>query len=282
MIFLFVFFSLRTVMLFITANLDQDLGRVATLPDGSETVPPLAFQGDGDTGIFRRALNTLSVTTGSAERMYVDHEGLTVFGNVVVGNTLVTPDAIYATTVVANSIVNPDGNPPGVDLTSVESNIVAAGAQYTLGTPQQPWSNAFLTSVHLGDTSITESSGTVTFPGTVNATAFTGDGSGLTGVGGSGVPLTVSNIQITDDTWTPIGATTVPQTGGFILVNGSGFGPGTVIDVGTDIGSTEFVSLSQVRAFTPVKSVSEDTTYDVTVVRGDAVTATLPASLTYS
>ncbi len=138
--------------------------------------------------------------------------------------------------------------------------------------------------------SVTSSSGLVSYTSnemivtsnvimnTVTATAFVGNGSQLTGVF---TPMTISNVQITSNTWTVLDDTAVSTTdAGYCLVNGSGFAPGSMVRFGTDLApSVAYVSSNQLRTTVPAKTSGS---YDVTVIRGDTVTATLALGITYS
>jgi len=72
----------------------------------------------------------------------------------------------------------------------------------------------------------------------------------------------------------------VALTGGYMLLNGSGFAPSSIVKIGgTNATATSYVSSTQLRAQTPAKSSG---TYDVTVIRGDTKTATLASAVSYS
>ena len=137
--------------------------------------------------------------------------------------------------------------------------------------------------------SVTSSSGLVSYSAnemtvtsnvimnTVTATTFVGNGSQLTGVF---TPMTISNVQITSNTWTVLDDTAVSVDGGYCLVNGSGFAPGSLVTIGTDFATaTTYISSTQLRVQLPAKSSGS---YNVTVIRGDTVTATLALGITYS
>ena len=113
---------------------------------------------------------------------------------------------------------------------------------------------------------------------TVTATTFVGNGSQLTGVF---TPMTISNVQITSNTWTVLDDMAVSTTdAGYCLVNGSGFAPGCLVSAGTDLAtSTTYISSTQLRVQLPAKSSGS---YHVTVIRGDTATATLALGITYS
>ena len=65
--------------------------------------------------------------------------------------------------------------------------------------------------------------------GTVTAGSFIGDGSQLTGLSS---PPGISNIQITDSTWTPIEDTVLTSNvAGYLVVNGTNFAPGSIVQI---------------------------------------------------
>jgi hypothetical protein len=97
---------------------------------------------------------------------------------------------------------------------------------------------------------------------------------------GLAADLAISNVQITDSSWNVVDDTAVALTGGYVLVNGDGFGPGSIVQVGgTNATATSYASSTQLRVQTPAKSSG---TYDVTVIRGDTKTATLASAVSYS
>ena len=131
--------------------------------------------------------------------------------------------------------------------------------------------------VGLSDALQTVEANTVT-ANVVTAGTFFGDGSALTGLV---QPLSIANVQITDNTWGVIDDTAVGLAGGdYVLVNGIGFAPSSLCQIGgTNASSTSYVSSSQLRVITPAKAAGS---YDVSLIRGDTVTATLPSAVTYS
>lgn len=86
--------------------------------------------------------------------------------------------------------------------------------------------------------------------GGVTATNFIGNGSQLTGL----EPLlTVSNVQVTDSLFTVLDDTAISNTGGYCLINGTGFDGNTNILVGASYppSSLTVVSGTQLRASLP-------------------------------
>jgi len=120
--------------------------------------------------------------------------------------------------------------------------------------------------------------GSATASGVVTAGSFSGDGSGLSGV----IPsLSISGVEITDSNWNPIDDTALTSDAeGYIRITGSGFGPGILCKVGgTNASTTSYVDASTLLVTAPSKPSG---TYDISVIRGDSATATLPSGLTYS
>jgi hypothetical protein len=53
--------------------------------------------------------------------------------------------------VLGGQLLDANGNPVQLDLTSIESNVAAANADFTLGTVAQPWSHAYVASLQVDD-----------------------------------------------------------------------------------------------------------------------------------
>ena len=169
---------------------------------------------------------------------------------------------------------------------NILQNIVQfnAGSAATPGVSfvTQPSTGLFLSGANVGVTiggveKANVSSSGFSVNGTVSASTFVGNGSQLTGLA---TPMTISNVQITSNTWTVLDDLAVSTDGGYCLVNGDGFGPGSLVSAGSDFASsTSFVSSAQLKAQLPAKTSGS---YTVTVTRGDTVTASLPFGITYS
>jgi len=176
-----------------------------TLEDGSNTAPALGFRDDLNTGIFSSAADTLDITCGGTTRGSFSSSGLTVTGNVT------------ATTFVGN-IDAVDGDFDGtleadaITVAGVALATVIAGTTVTTATNANHISVADNESTNennlipfIEDASATgnvglESDGDFTYnpsTGTVTATKFVGDGSGLTGVGGTTINSNADNRVIT-------------------------------------------------------------------------------------
>ena len=167
-----------------------------TLEDGSNSAPALGFRDDLDTGIFSSAANTLDVSCGGTTRGSFSSSGLTVTGNVT------------ATTFVGDVDAN-NGDFDGtleadaITVGGTALNTVIAGVASTNVTVADESSDTtcfplFVTAA-TGDLP-PKSGSNLTFNssnGTLTATAFSGDGSGLTGVGSTTINSNADNRVIT-------------------------------------------------------------------------------------
>ena len=119
----------------------------------------------------------------------------------------------------------------------------------------------------------------ITVPGSMTAASFVGDGSQVTLA--PKPTLTISNVQITDSSYSVLDDTAIStDNGGYCLVNGTGYTPGCIVMIGTTFASSiSFVSSTQLRIQVPAKASGS---YNVTVIRGDTETATLIVGITYS
>ena len=217
-------------------------------------------------------------------------------GNVSFGSGTVT-DRIVATSLGGNanasSIVSgtvPDGRfgssytvsnldvsgTLAIDGSLVCGNIVpTANTTYDLGSTSNRFRDLYVSgsSILLGAASLSTVDGVVNISSNVVVT---------NGVSGSGVgaPLILSNVQVTDSGWNLVDDTAVALSGGYILVNGSGFAPSSIVKIGdTNAAATSYVSSTQLRVQIPAKSSG---TYTVSVVRPDTKTATLASAVSYS
>ena len=167
-----------------------------TLEDGSASTPGLAFRDDLNTGIFSSAADTVDVTCGGTTRGSFSSSGLTVTGNVT------------ATTFVGDVDAN-NGDFDGtleadaITVGGTALNTVIAGVASTNVTVADESSDTtcfplFVTAA-TGDLP-PKSGSNLSFNsanGTLTATAFSGDGSGLTGVGGTTINNNANNRLIT-------------------------------------------------------------------------------------
>ena len=234
------------------------------------------------------------------DSLRVDPQGIVVTGNVTAANIIGNLNASSINTgtlanarlpssiTVANVSANLSGN--GVGIFSVNASNVATG---TLDNARLPASIA-VTSLAGNGSLITNLSATAVTTGTldnlrlpsnisvsgnIESTTgyFKGNGSLLTGLA---VPLVISTVQITDSSWTVLDDTAMSTSGGYCLLNGTGFAPGTAVSIGTDWATAvSYVSSTILRVQVPAKTSGS---YNVTVIRGDTATATKALGLAFS
>ena len=171
-----------------------------TLLDGSNSAPALSFTDNQNTGIFSSAANTLDISCGGTTRGSFSSSGLEVFGNITASGFIGDIDAVngdFDGTLEADAIT----------VNGVALNTVIAGVTVTNATNATNATNSTHISVadnentnennlvpFIEDASATgnvglESDGDLTYnpsTGTVTATKFVGDGSGLTNISGGG------------------------------------------------------------------------------------------------
>jgi hypothetical protein len=111
---------------------------------------------------------------------------------------------------------------------------------------------------------------------TLTCTNMLGNASGLT----SPAPQ-ISNIQVANSTYDVQDDTAVSsEDGGFLVVNGTNFGPGTFVTIGaTQASSVTFVSTSKLHVQVPAKASGS---YTLEATRLDGKVATVPLGVTYS
>jgi len=149
----------------------------------------------------------------------------------------------------------------------------AGNLVYDLGSPTHRFRDLYVSSgsIKLGTATMSEENDAIRISTGVTVTA---------GVSGNWTKPTISNVQITDESWTLLDDTALPLEGGHCIVNGTGFGASSLIRVGdTNATSTTFINDSQLRVHAPAKSPGS---YDVHLIRQDTKSVTLPAALTYS
>ena len=99
-----------------------------------------------------------------------------------------------------------------------------------------------------GQNAMSFGSSGLTTQGTIVASSFAGNGANLTNI--SIVPsVSISNVQITDSSFTMVDDTAVANTGGYFLVNGSGFSSPLDVIVGASTipSSVTLVNSNQLR-----------------------------------
>jgi hypothetical protein len=93
-------------------------------------------------------------------------------------------------------------------------------------------------------------------------------------------PVTITSIQVTDSSWTPIDDSAVSTSGGYIVITGANFISGcNIIISSTNATSVAFVNSTTLRVQVPALSAG---TYVVYVVNPNGATAIIVNGLTYS
>ena len=95
----------------ITAAITTTVTSTIALTDGSASIPPLGFDLDPDTGIFRPGADTLAITAGGTQVAQFDANGLT-------GTVVFTPTGAIVATTVAGALAELDS-----DLTVVSAQV---------------------------------------------------------------------------------------------------------------------------------------------------------------
>ena len=178
-----------------------------------------------------------------------------------------------------------------VDLTAVSSNIIpTANITYDIGNTSYRFRDIYLanSTIYLGSATISATAGNLLLPANVSignsniveSGGVLGFPAGTT-IGGSSpeVPK-ISNVQITDSSYTVLDDTAINVDGGYFIVNGSGFVSGaTVIVEDTIASSVSFINSTLLRCQIGAKAASS---YNIYVVNPDGGTAIKPLGLTFS
>jgi alpha-tubulin suppressor-like RCC1 family protein len=229
-----------------TANLDF-------LANGTPTSPSLAFRAEPTTGVY---LLPETKTLGVAAE-----GGLVVSGNIQAaeGGYVLGDGSLLTGTISQDRLPQIIGN---------------ASTQFV--------GNGF----GLSSTNAANISGTISqdrLPQILgnSLTQFVGNGALLTGIVSGPDPPAITSVQITDSNWVPLDDTALDtETGGHFVVTGSGFAPGIMALIGSvNAPSTSYANSTTLRVTAPIKASGS---YDLTIVRGDSATATLPSAVTYS
>ena len=178
-----------------------------------------------------------------------------------------------------------------VDLTAVSSNIIpSANITYDIGNTSYRFRDIYLanSTIYLGSATISATAGNLLLPANVSignsniveSGGVLGFPAGTT-IGGSSpeVPK-ISNIQITDSSYTVLNDTSIDTNGGYFIVNGSGFVTGAEVAAGDTIASsTTFVNSTLLRCQIGAKAASS---YNVYVVNPDGGSSVKLAGLNFS
>ena len=142
---------------------------------------------------------------------------------------------------------------------------------YDLGSADRVWRDLYLSgsTIHLGNATIHESDGNVVISklnvsGSIIADGLTPD-------------LIITSIQITNANWEPIDDTAISSSGGYLIVYGAGFAPGSLVKIAdTNAVSTGYVDATQLRVQVGARTPG---TYNLHVIRADTKTSTLPSAI---
>ena len=233
-----------------------------SFPNGSQLNPSLTFQGAASSGVYHAGSGNVAVSVNGTQKMIVHSNGVHVNGNLTGNITANLGDTVELLILGDQMMSAASGNTTNP---SYSFDVNRSSGIYLDGT---------------SNVSVTSNGTTIAtiHPGGVTATHFIGNGSQLTGII---IPMAISNVQITSNTWTVIDDTALDvASGGYFVVNGSEFATGALVSIGgTNATSTSFQSDIQLRVQAPAKSAG---TYDVTVTRTGSQTATLPNAINYS
>jgi hypothetical protein len=131
-----------------------------------------------------------------------------------------------------------------------------------------------VTNFGLSPSGYTGSQGTVGYVGSGGVNGYTGSA----GAAGSGI--LISNIQVTDSSYTVLDDTAVDTAGGYIKITGSGFAAGCSVLINqTPVTSVTFISSTEVRAQLPATTAG---TYIVYLVNTSGDVAIRVNGVTFS
>ena len=264
------------------ANATYDLGSQATtwrdvhianaIYAGPVSIVDGAITGVGDIS------STGNVTVGGNVIASGSVSATTLFGNLDAGyltSGTIDPARITGDYSVANLTIIGNANIGGMTTIQPSGHIIpVANLVYDLGSSTNVWRDIYLSgsTIYLGNATISETAGDVVISKLNISGSLTADG--------LQADLSISNVQICDSSWSLVDDTHVGLSDGYILVNGAGYAPGMLVQIGgTNAAATSYVNSTQLRVQTPAKSTG---TYDVTVIRGDTKTATLASAVSYS
>jgi len=220
--------------------------------DGSASSPSWYFEGDSTTGVFSPVNGELTFVSTGSSVLNINSSGVIVTG--VTTSTKANIGA--ATTFPEDLVVQGDARVTGVT-TSTKANIGAATTFpedlvvqgdarvtgiLTVGTSSIILDgNTDVITVGSGAT-INGSNGNAVFAGSITASSFSGDGSGLTGAGS-----TVADDTTTNSTFYPVftATTTGTITASKVSTTKLTFNPSTGTLTATDLNSSSDASLKE-------------------------------------
>jgi len=220
--------------------------------DGSASSPSWYFEGDSTTGVFSPVNGELTFVSTGSSVLNINSSGVIVTG--VTTSTKANIGA--ATTFPEDLVVQGDARVTGIT-TSTKANIGAATTFpedlvvqgdarvtgiLTVGTSSIILDgNTDVITVGSGAT-INGSNGNAVFAGSITASSFSGDGSGLTGAGS-----TVADDTTTNSTFYPVftATTTGTITASKVSTTKLTFNPSTGTLTATDLNSSSDASLKE-------------------------------------
>jgi len=126
------------------------------------------------------------------------------------------------------------------------------------------------------DTVVTDIVGTKITSASIPVAAFAGGT--LPGQSLLSTSVRITGITITHANYQPTGTANISATGGYVVIAGSGFNPGSTVIVGNTVAAAvSYIGATELRAQTPVLVSGQR--YPVYVVNSDGATAIRPSAL---
>jgi hypothetical protein len=166
------------------------------------------------------------------------------------------------------------------NLQAITTNVVPnANVTLDLGTTNRRWRDLYLSgnSIILGGATLTSTGSAVNLPSgsTVGGGSIASGGDVATGGGPK-----ITNLQVTNNTYTVLDDTAVDTAGGYIKITGTGFAAGCQVLINNiPATSTTFVSATEVRAQVPATAAG---TYVIYLVNADGGVAIRVNGITFS
>ncbi len=264
MIIFFILCTTKTMGFTAKARVTGTPSQITSFPNGSQLNPSLTFQGAQNSGLYHSGNGNVALSVNGTQQVLVHAGGLDVNGTLTGNGALLTGIITNNASLLTEGVIANERLPS--TLGNASSTVYQGNGSQLLGL-----NNASVLTVGTLSQAV--------FPSTLGnaSTVYQGNGSLLSGVLN---PLAISNIQIADQSYTVLDDIAANLSGAYILVNGSGFAPGSIVTIGGDLAlATAYVSATQLRVQTPNKPAGS---YNVSVIRGDTITATLPLAVTYS
>lgn len=171
-----------------------------------------SFVADGSTNSYQ-----LTVTPASKALVFINIDGVfqirdsfDLFGNAIsFGSTPLTDSIIEVSTFVVGTAGSSGGN---IDLTSVSGNIIpSANITYDLGSPTNRWRDLYLSgnTIDLGGTLLSADAANNTV--TLGNVSISHDGNGGVSVGNITLDSSLSNVNLSQDSFLPFNLTITPE-----------------------------------------------------------------------